>query len=217
MAISVLLADDHQIVREGLRSLLAGDSEFSVVGEASDGPEALALAAQTQPDVLVLDLMMPGLHGLEVIRRLRQSAPQTRVVVLSMHANEAYVLEALRHGAAGYLLKDSSMAELTEAVRAAAGGRRYLGAPLTQQAIEAYIERSRTKPVDPYETLTDREREVLQLTAEGRSAAEIAEQLGISPRTVEVHRGNLMRKLGLRNQNEVVRYALRRGLVPLSD
>ncbi|MCX6020986.1 MAG: response regulator transcription factor [Chloroflexi bacterium] len=217
MTISILLAEDHQIVRQGLRALLVSEPDFVLVGEATNGLEALELAERQQPAVLVLDLMMPGLHGLEVIRRLRQTAPRTRVVVLSMHSTEAYVLEALRYGANAYLLKDSSIAELAQAVRAAAVGQRYLGAPLSQHAIEAYLERAHAAPLDPYETLTDRERQVLQLAAEGFGAAEIAARLSISPRTVETHRSNLMRKLELHGQSDVIRFALRRGLLPLTD
>jgi two-component system, NarL family, response regulator NreC len=150
-----------------------------------------------------------------VIRQAYQRSPGTRVVVLSMHANEAYVLEALRNGAAGYVLKDACVEDLVQAVREVGAGRRYLSANLSQQAIEAYVEKAQDAPCDSYERLTTREREVLQLSAEGRSNGEIATRLSISPRTAETHRTHLMRKLGLHSQTDLVRYALRRGIIPM--
>nr|NIO71757.1 response regulator [Anaerolineae bacterium] len=168
-----------------------------------------------QPDVLVLDLMMPGLNGLEVTRQVSQRSPRTHVVILSMHPNEAYVLEALRAGAAAYVLKESTSAELVRAVREAVAGRRYLSPPLSERAIEAYMQKAESAALDPYETLTAREREVLHLVAEGHTNAEIAERLFISRRTVETHRANLMRKLGLRTQTDLISYALRQGILPI--
>jgi len=215
MAISILLADDHQVVRQGLRALLEAEPDFCLIGEAGDGLETVQLAERLKPDVLIVDLMMPGLNGLEVTRQVRQRSPQCRVVILSMHSNEAYVLEALRNGAAGYVLKDSSAADLVQAVREVAAGRRYLSPPLSERAIETYIQKAEATTLDPYETLTTREREVLHLAAEGRTNAEIAAQLSISPRTAETHRANLMRKLGLRTQTDLIRYALRRGVLPM--
>ncbi len=212
---TILLADDHPIVLQGLRALLGGEADFRIVGEAGDGREALALVERLKPDVLVMDLMMPGLGGLEVTRQVGQRSPGTRVVILSMHSNEAYVLDALRHGALGYVLKDATTTDLAQAVRAAAAGRRYLSPALSERAIEAYIESAQVETLDLYETLTDREREVLHLAAEGLSNAEIAARLSLSPRTVETHRGRLMRKLGLSTQTDLIRYALRRGIVPL--
>ena len=211
---TILLADDHPVVRQGLRALLESEPEFAVVGEASDGLEAVGLVERLKPNVLVLDLMMPGLNGLEVARQVRQRAPKTRVVFLSIHANEAYVLEALRNGAAGYVIKDATTAELVRAVREVAAGRRYLSPPLSEHAIEAYLEKAKGAPLDRYETLTTREREVLHLAAEGLSNPEIAARLGISPRTTETHRAHLMSKLGLHSQTDLVRYALRRGIIP---
>lgn len=185
------------------------------MGEAADGLEAVRLVERLQPNVLVVDILMPGLNGLDVTRQVRQESPSTQVVVLSMHATEAYVLEALRHGATGYVLKDSTSAELIQAVREAAAGRRYLSSPLSRRAIDAYAERARSAPsLDPYDTLTFREREVLQLVAEGHSNQETAARLSISPRTVETHRASVMRKLGLRTQSDLIRFALRRGLLP---
>jgi two-component system response regulator NreC len=163
--------------------------------------------------VLVLDLIMPGLNGLEVARQICKLATRTRIVVLSMHAEEAYVLEAFRAGATAYVLKEASAEHLLKGIRSAAAGRRYVSPPLSESALNAYGERAKTNPIDHYHTLTAREREVLQLTAEGLSGAEIASRLFLSPRTVESHRANLMRKLSVRNQKELIRYAVQRGLV----
>lgn len=212
-----MLADDHQVVRQGLRALLEVEPDFHLVGESGDGLLTLELIERLKPNVLVLDLMMPGLSGLEVIRRAKRIVPQTHVVVLSMHAVEAYVLEALRQGAAGYVLKDSSAADLVQAVREVARGRRYLSPPLSERAIERYAQRAEGVTEDSYEMLTTREREVLHLAAEGHTSAEIAARLGISPRTGETHRANLMHKLGIHTQTDLVRYALRRGIIPMED
>ena len=211
---TIILADDHAIVRQGIRALLEVEPDLVVVGEASDGLGAVALVERLRPQVLILDLMMPGLSGLEVTRRVCQRSSQTRVVVLSMYANEAYVLEALRNGAAAYVLKEASGAELVQAVREVTAGRRYLSPPLSENAIEVYVQRAKAGPLDPYETLTSREREVLHLAAEGHSNAGIGDRLGISPRTAETHRANLMQKLALHNQTDLVRYALQRGILP---
>lgn len=212
---TIVLADDHQIVREGLRSLLEAEADFSVIGEAADGRDAVERVERLKPSVLILDLVMPSLSGLEVTRQVRQRVPQTRIIVLSMHDNEAYVLEALRNGASGYVLKDTSAATLVQAVRAVAAGGRYLCGLLSERAIEAYLQKSSDAPVDAYETLTTREREVLQLAAEGHGNTDIAARLSISPRTVEIHRTNLKRKLALHTQVDLVRYALRRGILPM--
>ena len=217
MTVSILLADDHPVVRQGLRALLEGESDFRIIGEVGDGLEASQLAERLQPDVLVLDLMMPGLNGLEVARQVSQRSPRTRIVILSMHSNEAYVLEALRNGATGYVLKDSSAADLVRAVREVTAGRRYLSPPLSERAIEAYTQKAKVAALDLYETLTTREREVLHLAAEGHTNREIADRLHISPRTVEVHRANMMHKLGLRTQTDLIRYALRRGILPMEE
>jgi DNA-binding NarL/FixJ family response regulator len=161
--------------------------------------------------------MMPGLNGLEALPILRQRAPNTRVVVLSRHAEEVFVLRALQNGATSYVLKGCHPAVIVRAVREAVNGRRYLSPPLSERAIEAYLERSRSGPLDPHDTLTPREREVLQLAAEGHTNAEIAGRLYLSQRTIENHRANLMRKLGLHNHTELIRYALRRGIIPLEE
>jgi DNA-binding NarL/FixJ family response regulator len=212
--VTIVLADDHGVVREGLRAVLGAEADLRVIGEASSGLEATRLVERLEPDVLVLDLMLPGLGGLEVTRQIRKRSRKTRVVILSMHANEAYVLEALRNGAAGYVLKDASAAELIKAVREAVAGRRYLSPPLSNPAIEAYAQKMQGDVEDIYETLTTREREVLHLAAEGYTNAEIGKRLFISPRTVEIHRASMMQKLAIRNQTDLIRYALKRGILP---
>ncbi len=213
---TIVIAEDHHVVRDGLRALLAAQKDFQLVGEAADGLEAAQLAEKLQPDVLVLDLTLPRLHGLEVARQVKKSSPKTRVLILSMHANEAYVLEALRNDAAGYLLKDSTGAELVRAVRDVMAGRRYLSGSLSELAIQAYIQRKTTDTAqDMYEALTDREREVLHLAAEGLNNPDIAEKLFISPRTAETHRANVMRKLNFKTQTDLVRFAIRKGILPM--
>jgi DNA-binding NarL/FixJ family response regulator len=215
--ITIILADDHRIVRQGLRALLEAEPDFQLIGETGDGLEAVQLAQRLQPDVVVLDLMMPSINGLEATRQISDGCPQTRVIILSMHADEGYVLESLRNGAAGYVLKDSSADDLARAVREVVAGRRYLSAPLSERAIEVYMQKAQETPLDPYERLTNREREVLHLAAEGHSSTEIADRLSISSRTVETHRANMMRKLDLRSQTGLIRYALKRGIIPMED
>ena len=212
--ISILLVDDHSVVRRGLRAVLEAVPDFRVVGETGDGLEAVRLVEELRPQILVLDLMMPGVGGLEVARQVTHRFPATRVVILSMHANEAYVLEALRNGARGYVLKDAGGGELVQAVRAVVAGGQYLSPPLSERAVEAYVERAKSAPIDPVGALTTREREVLGLAAAGQSSADIAARLGISLRTAETHRANLMRKLGLHSQTELVRFAIRQGILP---
>ena len=208
---TIVLADDHPFVRQGLRAVLQAEKEFQLLGEAENGLDAVRLVERLRPQVLIVDLMMPGLHGLQVTREVSKTG--TQVVVLSMQADEPYVLEALRNGAKAYVMKDAPPQELILALREAAAGRRYLSSPLTERAIELFRKASLEVPIDAYETLSDREREVLQLTAEGLSSTQIAERLFIGARTVETHRINLMRKLGLHNQTEMIRYAVRRGIV----
>ena len=212
---SIVLAEDHHIVRQGIRALLEREPGFSVVGETNDGLEAAQMVEQLRPDVLVLDLMLPTLSGLEVARQARQRSPDTCIVILSMHANEGYVLEALQAGAMAYVLKESPSDELVRAIRNAIAGRRYLSPPLSERAIEIYIEKAGAGAADPYNTLTNREREVLHLAARGYTNADIAAKLSISPRTVETHRARLMRKLHLNSQVDLVRFALRRGILPM--
>ena len=216
--ITTVLADDHPIVRQGLRTLLEAEDNCQVVGEAADGLTAIDLIDRLQPQLAVLDVQLPDLNGIEVARRAAEQSPATRVVMLSMHADEPYVLDALRHGVAGYVLKGSATTDLLAAVRAAVAGRRYLSAPLADRAIDAYARQGTdaARPLDRYELLTAREREVLQLAAQGLSNAEVGDRLSISPRTAETHRANLLRKLGLATQTELVRFAVGRGLLPSS-
>jgi len=212
--VTLLLADDHKVVRQGLRAVLEAEPGFKVIGESGNGLDVLRLVEQLQPDVLVLDLMMPGLNGLEITRQVTKTSRKTRVIVLSMHKDESYVLEAMKNGATGYVIKDSSVEELIKAVHEAEANRRYLGPPLSNSAIEAYIQRASTTELDSYHSLTTREREVFQLTAEGYTSSEIGARLFISPRTVEVHRANMMDKLDLHSQIDLIRYAIKRGILP---
>jgi len=214
VAISIILADDHPVVRRGMQALLESQGDFSIVGVAADGLETVRLTERLKPDVLVLDLMMPGLSGLEALRILRERSPRTRIVILSMHSSNAFIAQALQNGAIGYVLKGDTEENLVRAVREAAAGRRFLSPPVTEIAIDAYIEQSKTGPFDPHETLTPRQREVLQLAAEGKTNAEIAARLNISQRTVENHRATLIQRLGLQNQTELIRHAIRHGLIP---
>ena len=211
--ITVVLADDHHIVRHGLRVLLEAELDCQVIGEAANGIEAAALVQRLQPELLIVDMMMPGLTGLEVTRRTREQSPQTRIVILSMHADEAYVREALRAGVNAYVLKESMSADFIFAVQQAVAGRRYLSPPLSERAIESYANQSGDATLDLYETLTERERDVLFLAAQGHTSAEIAERLAIGVRTIDTHRASLMRKLGLRTPVDLVRYAVRRGII----
>ncbi len=210
--IRLVLADDHTVVREGLRALLEGEPDFEVVGQADNGDEAVRVVADLHPDVVVLDVMMGRRSGLDVTRELTERLPATRVLILSMHDNEAYVLEALRCGAAGYALKQAEAGELARAIREVAAGRRYLSPPLSERALETYTRRAGGAS-DPYDSLTGREREVLKLVAEGHTNAAIGERLCISTRTVESHRAHAMKKLGLRTHVELAVYAVRRGII----
>ena len=212
--ITIVLAEDHHMVRQGLKLVLEQERDLRLVGEASDGLEAVRLVEVSQPDILVLDLMIPRLHGLEVVRQVRKDCPRTRVIILSMHADEPYVVEALRNGASGYVLKDATGSELVKAVRDVVEGKRYLSPVLAERAISGYIEKPGESDLDVYETLTNRERMVLQLAAEGSTSSEVAGKLFISPRTAETHRSNLMRKLGLRSQTDLVRFAIRKRIIP---
>lgn len=212
--ITAVLADDHNIVRQGLRTLLEGQPDIRVVGEAADGPEAAQLVERLQPNVLLVDIMMGGMNGIEVARYVKKLSPKTAVVVLSMHADEGYVMEALRAGAKAYVLKDSIADDLLHAMREAVLGRRYLSPPLSEFVIEGYLQKQESTALKPHERLTVREREVLHMLAQGLGNAEIAMRLSVSRRTVEVHRANVMHKLGLHNQVQLLRYAIQAGIVP---
>ena len=210
--ITLLLADDHEIFRQGLLLLLASQPDFKVVGQAENGAQCLHLAGLLRPDVAVVDLMMPDMSGLEVTRQVRQRLPGTQVVVLSLHSDEGYVITALSSGACGYVLKESTTADLVQAVRSAAAGQRFLSPSLAERAIQVYLENKSQdfQPPDKERLLTGREREVLHLCLQGFSSTQVAERLGISPRTAETHRANLMQKLGVHSQAELLA-AMRRG------
>jgi two-component system, NarL family, response regulator NreC len=214
MSVTVLLADDHPFIRRGLRNLLETEAGILVVGEAEDGLQVLELAEKRRPNILLVDLMMPNLNGLEVIRALHHRSPGTRAIVLSMQSAEPYITEAFRAGAWGYVLKDSAPAEVLYAIKQVMQDARFLSPKLPERLMFGISERTAAATPDDHERLTDRERQVLQMAAEGKTAAEIAKLLSISPRTVEVHRGRLMEKLGLRNQTELVRHAMQRGILP---
>jgi DNA-binding NarL/FixJ family response regulator len=211
--ITIVLAEDHHLVRQGLKLLLEAERSFRLVGEAGDGLETVELVAKLRPNILVLDLMIPRLHGLEATRFVKRDHPDTKVIILSMHADEPYVMESLRNGASGYVLKDATGADLVQAVKTVHAGRRYLSPVLADRALTGYVERPGQSDLDIYETLTNRERLVLQLAAEGLSNPQIAKKLFISPRTTETHRANLMHKLGLRSQTDLVRFAIRKGII----
>jgi DNA-binding NarL/FixJ family response regulator len=208
----VLIADDHVMVRESLVRTLQAEGDVQVVAEASDGVEALQKALETRPDVVVADLSMPRLNGIEVVRRLREALPGTKVLVLTMHQEDEYVLQAVRAGASGYLVKDSAASELLAAVRNLHAGRAHFGAQASR-ALAEQMQNPQRDVGDPYGGLTPREREVFHLIAEGQTTKEIARRLEISVKTAENHRSRVLDKLDVRNTAELVRYALRRGLL----
>ena len=212
MQVRVLLADDHALVRAGLRKLLESLPDIEVVGEADDGQAVLTLAGQLHPHLVLMDIAMPGLNGLEAAARLTKLHPQTRVLILSMHQNEDYVRQALRAGAAGYLLKDAAPVELEHALKAVLRGQTYLSPAVSKGVMSDYVQRLRGEE-SPGEALTPRQREVLQLVAEGRSTKEIARRLELSVKTVETHRSQLMKQLDLHDVAALVRYAIRTGLI----
>jgi DNA-binding NarL/FixJ family response regulator len=210
--IRVLLADDHTLVRAGIRGLLANLAGVEVVGEAEDGYEAVRLAELLKPDVVLLDVGMPALNGLEAAARIVKFDATIRVVILSMHMSEEYVLQALRAGAAGYLLKGSAVAELEVAVRAVARGETYLSPAVSKRVVDDYVSRT-GGATDPLAALTPRQREILQLVAEGHTNKEIGQRLGLSYRTVETHRNQLMKRLDVHDLPGLVRFAVRVGLI----
>jgi two-component system response regulator NreC len=207
--IRILLADDHAVVRHGFKMILGTQSDMEVVGEAGNGREAVDLAAELRPDVVVMDVAMPELNGIEATRRLTAANPHARVLALSMHKDSVYVREILRAGARGYLLKDSGPADLVAAVRAIASGEGYLSPAVSDAVLDDY----RKHVTDPIDLLSSREREVLQMLAEGKTNKEIAAVLNLSVYTVDAHRGRIMEKLNLHSINELVRFAVRNGLV----
>jgi DNA-binding NarL/FixJ family response regulator len=210
--VRILLADDHHLVRKGIRALLEALPDVEVVAETGDGREAMQLIDTKRPDVAVLDITMPGLNGLEVAARVAKEVPHTRVLLLSMHAGEAYVAQALRAGVAGYLLKDAADDELALALKAIARGDVYLSPQISRQLVDRLARATDAEP-DPLAGLTPRQREILQLVAEGNSSKQVAAKLNISVKTVEAHRGQIMERLGVQDVTGLVRFAIRVGLI----
>jgi two-component system, NarL family, response regulator NreC len=213
MPISVVVADDHQMVVAGLRALFATHRDVQLVGETYDGAEVIGLVEETHPDVLVLDLTMPGTGGLEVMRQLAERGSRVRVVVLSMHTTPSYALRAIKLGALGYVAKQAPSSELLAAIRAAAAGKQYLAEPLSERALKQYENRLESGKLDLFDTLSKREREVMKYTALGMTSRQIAEKLLIGRRTVESYLANVTAKLGLESRSDLIRYAVRTGLV----
>ena len=209
--IRVLLVDDHHLVRTGMRSLMQAMSDITVVGESGDGRAALELLTSLQPNIVLMDIAMPELNGLEATSRIAKEFPETRVIILSMHASEEYVLQALRAGASGYLVKNAAPEELELAIRAVARGETYLSPAISRHVVEELLGRS-TASTNPVDALTPRQREILQLIAEGKSTKQIAASLSVSVKTVESHRAQLMERLDIRDVAGLVRFAIRHGV-----
>jgi two-component system, NarL family, response regulator NreC len=210
----ILLADDHGIVRRGLKSLLESQPGLEVIGEAADGLEAVRLCGELSPDLLIVDISMPLMNGIEVASRAQKLEPAPGVIILSMHVDESYIMRALAAGARGYLVKDATDEDLIPAVRAVAAGKPFFSPTVAAVLMEDYVRQLRARGLsDSYDLLTDREREVLQLLAEGRSNKEVAALLDVGLSTVETHRANLMQKLNLHNTAEIVLYAVRKGII----
>ena len=208
----VLIADDHLLVRAGIRALLESIDGVTVVGEANDGREAVELTANVRPDIALIDISMPGLNGLEAATRIREQSPSTRVIMLSMHANDMYVRQALKAGAAGYLLKSATAPELQAALQSVAQGEVYLSPAVSKQVVKGYVDGSAATE-SPLDVLTARQREILQLIAEGRTTKEVAFTLSISAKTVETHRAQIMERLQIHDVPGLVRFAIRTGLI----
>lgn len=210
----ILLADDHTLMRQGLRKILEEQPEWQVIAQASTGREAVALTLELQPDLAILDIGMPQLNGIEAARQISRRLPRVHVLILSMHAEEAYITQALKAGARGYLLKDTADSELIQAVSALAAGKSFFSPTVSKVMLDEYVRSLADKGiVDRYDALSEREREIFQLVAEGRSSKEIADLLSISPATVETHRAHMLQKLDLHNTAELVLYAVRRGVI----
>ena len=212
--IRIVLADDHNIIRSGLRLLLERQPDFKVVAEAADGRQAVQLVAKHHPDVVVLDIGMPQLNGIEATRQIVAQESHPNVVILSMHSDESYVLRALKAGARAYILKNAAEADLIRAVQAVSEGKSFFSPVISKMLLEDYVRQVREKEVeDSYDLLTPREREILQLIAEGKTNKEIATILGLSPHTIETHRGNILEKLNLHSVPELILYAVRKGII----
>ncbi len=212
--IRMVLADDHVVLRSGLRALLERHPDFQVVGEASDGRELIRLVAELLPDIAVVDVGMPNLNGTEATQQIASAHPSVRVIMLSMHSDEAYVLRALKAGARGYVLKESAEAELIAAIRLVQQGKAFFSPAVSALLVEDYVRQLRAKGVeDSYELLSTREREILQLIAEGKSNKDVANMLNLSPYTIETHRSNILQKLNLHTVPELILYAVRKGII----
>lgn len=212
MSVTVLLADDHKLVRQGIKSMLQAQKDISVVGEASDGVEALGLVADLKPDVVLMDVMMPNLNGIEAAFQIRQQGYKTRIVFLSMHANASYAVRALHNGALGYVIKDADFSEILAAIHNAVEGKRYLSKAISDEVLEMLLSGEGEKN-GSLENLSPRERQVLQMIAEGNTNLAIADKLSLSVRTVESHRARVMSKLRISSQAELVRFAIQQGLI----
>jgi DNA-binding NarL/FixJ family response regulator len=215
MALKILLADDHKIFRQGLRGLIAEEKDMTIAGEAEDGRDALAQVARLRPDVVIMDVGMPALNGIEATRQITRDFPATRVIALSMHVDEKFVAEMLRAGAAGYLCKKCDADELLGAIRAAADGKTYLSPSISGNLVERYVRNVKPTPDTAFAQLTDREREILQLLVEEKSIKEIAGELHLSVKTVHAHREHLMRKLNVQTVAGLTKYAVREGITAL--
>ncbi len=213
--IRILLVDDHPILREGLRALLVLNDDLQIVGEAGDGDQAIEMVRYQQPDVIIMDIAMPGMDGIEATRRILKEQPDSRILILSQHDNDRYILPVLRAGAAGYMLKRSIGAELVQAIRSVSRGESYLPPSIAKMLLRDYQSKRETPPEPGEAELTAREKEVLRLVAEGHTSREIAELLSLSKKTVLCHRANIMTKLGIHNRTELIKYAIRLGLVAM--
>ena len=212
--IRIILGDDHSVIRRGLRLVLEQQRDFEVVGEASDGREAVGLAEEHKPDIAVLDITMPNLNGIEAARQITAKEPHTSIIMLSMHADESFVLRALKAGARGYVLKEAPEADLVHAVRLVSAGKSFFSPAVSRLLVEDYVRRLQDKDIeDSYDLLTTREREILQLIAEGKSNKDIANMLNLSLYTVETHRSNILEKLNLHSVPELILYAVRKGVI----
>jgi len=217
MSVKILLADDHPLIRQGMRNILETEANFSVVGEAEDGLQAVRLVEELKPEIVIIDMMMPHLNGLEAISQIKSRLPKTVCIVLSMQSAGPYVIQALKAGASGYVLKDSAPNEVVDAIHQVLNGKRFLSPNLSDKLINIFLASSEIDELDPYNSLTAREREILQLAAEGYTNNNIAEKLSISPRTVEQHRQSMMKKMDFSTQTDLIRFALSRGILSMED
>ena len=217
MSIRILLADDHKIVRDGLRTLIGKEAGMEVIGEAENGRKALKMAEKIRPNVVIIDVTMPDMNGIEATKKMVTEIPGVKVIALSMHSDRRFVLGMLEAGASGYLMKDCAFDELAKAVRSVSTGQTYLSPSIADVLVKGYLDKVNEKLSVARSPLTEREREILQLLAEGRSSKEIAAHLGVSVKTVETHRRNMMQKLNMRSVAELTKYAIREGLISVED